>query len=133
MHAEGNFTGRITEAAHEQDSQNKGGLVLAFTVSLEDGEEVVCRHRTHGDYWELTKNLLEKLGLDWPKGILRIAEAIGKEVPVRIKNKDSNGKTYQNCYISFATPNQPATEKQAARVVALLAGEDPGPEDEVPF
>lgn len=136
LHTEGSFQGRIASTEYEKDSQNADGVVLVFNVKLDDGFEAPCKHRSHGEWSHITQEILEKLGLPWPKGVARIDETVGRDVPVRIKNKAGrNGGTFQNCYIAYGKSNAPATQKHAARAAALLAGETPEPvdDDDIPF
>ena len=81
-HPDGTFQGEIIAVDYEQDKEHVDGLVLCFRLKLEDGHETVAKHRTHGQYWGICKDIIEALGLGWPRGVGRISETIGTTVPV---------------------------------------------------
>lgn len=131
IHAAGKFKGRIIATAFEQDNQEQDGLVLLFTVKLDDGEQVECRHRTHGPYQHICKGIIKALGLEWPKGILDIDSLVGTEVPVSIKHKPGkSGNVFVNAYLDLGgSGNAPAAPDFVASAVAKMTGGD----DELPF
>ena len=131
-HDAGKFNGRIISTEFEQDGKEPDGLILVFTVKLDDGEIVTCKHRTHGKFAHICKNIITALDLPWPKGVLDIDTTVGREVPVRIKHKEGNhGNTFVNCYLDLGGGNAPADKTLAAKLVAKMAGEDS--DDNTPF
>jgi hypothetical protein len=134
IHAEGKFSGRITDTDFEQDRDNPDGLILCFTIKLDDGHQAVARHRTHGAYSHIARKMIEEFGLDWPKGVLSIGTLVGRDVPVKIKHKTSkNGTVYENAYIDFGgSQNEPADSDFVKRAVEKMA-ETPIADDGLPF
>jgi len=133
MHAAGTFTGKIIGTEFEQDGQEADGLVLVFHVKLDDGEEVTCKHRTHGPYAHICKGIIGALGLAWPAGVLDIDSLVGTEVPIRIKHKaGKNGNVFVNSYIDLGGGgNAPATPNFVKAAVAKMA--EAAPDDNTPF
>jgi len=125
VHAAGKFKGRIISTEFEQDGQEPDGLVLVFTVKLDDGDIVRCAHRTHGPYSHICKSIVTALDLPWPKGVLEIGTTVGREVPVRIKWKEGrDGQTFVNAYLDLGGGgNAPADKELAAKLVAKMSGE----------
>jgi hypothetical protein len=125
VHAAGKFKGRIISTEFEQDGQEPDGLVLVFTVKLDDGEIVTCKHRTHGKFSHICKNIITALDLSWPKGVLEIDSLVGREVPVSLKHKDGkSGNVFVNAYLDLGGGgNAPADKELAAKLVAKMSGE----------
>lgn len=136
IHAAGKFTGRITATEFEQDNQEADGLVLVFHVTLDDGEDVICRHRTHGPYAHICRNIIKAFDLDWPAGVLDIDQLVGREVPVSIKHKPGkNGNVFVNSYLDLGGGgNAPAAPDFVKAAVAKMAGTGAdGVDDNTPF
>lgn len=132
VHAPGKFKGRIIATEFETDSNEPDGLVLVFTVKLDDGEIVSCKHRTHGKFAHICKNIIVALDLPWPKGVLDIDTTVGREVPVTLKHKDGNhGNVFVNAYLDLGGGNAPADKELAAKLVAKMSGEEV--DDNTPF
>lgn len=141
LHAEGTFPGKVTHAAHETSPFDDDGLVLAFTVELEDGSKCWPRHSLAPNpsndnakkATAITKRIVEEVfEQPWPDGVDRIDQAVGMDVTVRIKHNTRNGKTYANAYINPPVKGgEPAEREHVAKVVKALGGE--ATDNDVPF
>ena len=119
------YNGEITHAYLE--SMDDDELVICIDVRLEDGNNVMTRARTGGNYPDIAKNLCEHLGIDWPHGMKQIGTVAGKQVQVRHKRVEKNDKVYDNYYIVTRKPPEPADDDAIKRGLAKLS------DDSVPF
>ena len=134
LHAQGDFQGTIKAIEYEKDGQIAEGLVLCFDIELEDGHQVIAKHRTHGPFAHICKNIIETLGLVWPHGIMKLGETIGTVVPVRIKHKPNKAgtQTFENAYVNFGGgSNAPAAPDFVKQAVEAMSASDI--DDSTPF
>lgn len=125
--ADGNYTGTISGIEYQTDQYNEDGLVLCFDITLADGGVVRAKHQTHGEYAGICKSIVtQELGLEWPKGVAHLDDAIGKTVGVKLKTRTSSrGKTFQNAYIITAgSGGTTAKQDDINRTLRALAGGD---------
>ena len=115
MIPEGYYDGKIL-AARIDAEPDTDDLVLVWSVKVGDGETVDCRHRTTGDYAHVTREVAEHLDIEWPYGIERIDETVGRDVRVRIKHNTSS--KYCNAYI--VTRNRRGTPAVASQIRSKL-------------
>lgn len=129
---EGFYGGEITEAWSEEKDQEDDSLRVCFSVRLDSGHTVECRHRAFGDRADKTAAIVKSLGLEWPGGIEQIETAAGKRVRVNVRHNVSGNRTYVNGYIVLGGGRKADPEKVKA-AVARLASQTPAPGDDLPF
>ena len=129
----GRYTGRIIGARLET-RKGSDDLDMAFDVQLENGEHVTAKHATAGEWGHIGQAVCEEvleLKGDWPTCLHNLEDAIGKDVPIKVKHNVSKGQTYVNAYIQTPGGSEPATEEQIAAAVAKLSGKKA--DDNIPF
>ena len=130
----GNYTGKIIVARLET-RRGSDDLDMAFDIQLDNGEHVTAKHATAGEWGHIGQAVCEEvleLKGDWPTCLHNLEDAIGQDVPVKVKHNVSKGKTYANAYIQTPGSSEPASEEQIAAAVARLSGKNDDKSD-IPF
>ncbi len=110
---------------------------VCFNVELEDGRNVVCRHKLDSDHAAANVAGFKSLDLEFPAGLRQIADTVGKSVPIR--TSDYQGKTYF-FLATFGSAKPASTDEVDALVKALSvtvgadrSGEASGDDPDIPF
>ena len=98
---DGTYTAVINDVSFEADTQNADGMIVVFDLVLSNGDKVTAKHRTHGEFARIFKDIVEtQFNLPFPAGIAQLADKTGSEVGVKLKTRTSaRGSTFQNAYI----------------------------------
>ena len=132
MTPDGYYDATVADAWLDVDDD---GIVLCFRCQIfieAEMTEVEPRHSCAGKYGWSGEAVAEFFGLEFPAGLRKITETVGKECRINIKTKTArDGNEYQNAYIVTRQRKEPATQEAINAALAKL--EAAASDDDAPF